>query len=83
MKFKKNKFQGNLKMKKNWINPQLIVLVRNRPEETFLIACKTDNTANAPPYWSGGGPIETDWGSYTSVAPPTYCEATCSAHSMS
>ena len=29
-------------MKKRWVKPQLVVLVRGKPEESVLIACKTE-----------------------------------------
>lgn len=32
--------ENSLKKKKKWEKPQLIVLVRNRPEEAVLLACK-------------------------------------------
>ena len=41
-------------MKKTWITPQLIELVRGAPEEAVLTACKT--TGNV------GGPQATDIG---------------------
>jgi hypothetical protein len=31
---------GSVKPKKKWEKPQLIVLVRSRPEEAVLLACK-------------------------------------------
>ena len=30
--------------KKSWIEPELIVLVRNKPEEAVLTGCKTSGT---------------------------------------
>jgi len=30
-----------IKKKKTWAKPQLIVLVRGKPEESVLLACKT------------------------------------------
>jgi hypothetical protein len=43
--------------KKTWVKPELIVLVRSRPEEAVLLACKgnalrTSNTAGRG--WCGG-----------------------------
>ena len=35
----------NLKMKKIWEKPKLIILVRGRPEESVLAGCKTTGTA--------------------------------------
>ena len=32
-----------MKKEKKWIQPKLIVLVRGRPEEGVLSACKTDS----------------------------------------
>jgi hypothetical protein len=32
-------------MKEPWERPELVVLVRGRPEESVLIACKTANRA--------------------------------------
>jgi hypothetical protein len=39
------------KEKKMWRKPELIVLVRNKPEEAVLTSCKTDG--------QGGGPQDT------------------------
>jgi hypothetical protein len=39
-------------MKKRWKKPQLIVLIRGRPEESVLFFCKL--------VWSGSGP--SGWG---------------------
>lgn len=36
-------------MKKEWMTPELIVLVRGRPEERVLDACK-DGSASGPAY---------------------------------
>ena len=33
---------------KTWQKPQLIVLVRNRPEEAILAACKSNSTGTDP-----------------------------------
>jgi hypothetical protein len=32
--------------KKAWVTPELIVLVRNNPEEAVLVACKWDIVGN-------------------------------------
>jgi len=42
------------KNKKKWLQPQLTVLVRRKPEEGILATCKVGPT--------GGGPNELDWG---------------------
>ncbi len=34
--------------KKNWIVPELIVLVRNKPEEAVLTSCKNYGSPPAP-----------------------------------
>jgi hypothetical protein len=41
-------------MQKTWEKPQLVILVRSRPEEAILQTCKNSNTA-------GGDPITTAW----------------------
>jgi hypothetical protein len=35
-------------MKQNWIKPQLTVLVRGRPEESVLDACKVPPPSSGP-----------------------------------
>lgn len=39
-------------MKKTWETPQLIILVRSKPEETLLQVCK-DGTPNGPTATNG------------------------------
>ncbi len=34
--------------KKPWTKPQLIVLVRGKPEESVLLACKSSNQSGGP-----------------------------------
>jgi hypothetical protein len=34
-------------MKRTWITPELIVLVRSNPEEAVLTACKTSTTTGS------------------------------------
>ena len=50
--------------KKEWSEPELIVLVRSKPEETVLTACKTASMAGA----------NSDFG-YCAIAPtgPAVC----------
>jgi hypothetical protein len=58
------------KKKPKWGKPKLIVLVRGKPEEGVLAACK---------YWSGAGP-RTDYGTCLGASwePPALCMAfTC------
>jgi len=43
--------------KKTWVKPELIVLVRSRPEEWVLLGCKGNNLAqsnSAGRAWCGG-----------------------------
>jgi len=45
--------------KKAWVTPELIVLVRSKPEEAVLVACKgSPYTPEAPPYYSYGYCLE-------------------------
>jgi hypothetical protein len=37
------------KVKKTWQKPELTVLVRNKPEEAVLVACKTEHTDGPRP----------------------------------
>ena len=46
-------------MKKTWIKPQLIVLVRGTAEEAVLIACKSGTTG---PALGGSSPSTSDTG---------------------
>ena len=39
---------GRSKMKKDWKKPELVVLVRSRPEESVLAHCKTGGIPGAP-----------------------------------
>lgn len=34
--------------KKIWKKPELVVLLRNRPEEDVLVQCKTERAGNTP-----------------------------------
>ncbi|MBM3131005.1 MAG: hypothetical protein FJ009_20555 [Chloroflexi bacterium] len=34
--------------KKEWVKPELLVLVRNKPEEAVLTACKGNMVASSP-----------------------------------
>jgi len=55
---------------KEWKTPELIVLVRSRPEEAVLVACKNDTV--------GGGYFALNtqcW--YSSHAPPDDCAFMC------
>ena len=40
--------------KKSWLEPELIVLVRNKPEEAVLGACKVDSSPGARATIAGG-----------------------------
>jgi hypothetical protein len=51
------------KVRKEWEKPQLIILVRGRPEEAVLTACKS----------SGAGP-GTDFAACTDIVVPPNCE---------
>ncbi len=47
--------------KKEWTEPELIVLVRNKPEEAVLLNCKIggkDSTGPSGAWWFCAGPIE-------------------------
>ena len=55
--------------KKKWQNPQLIVLVRGKPEEAVLTACKTTMLSDTPA--NGNAGCDADPG-----APP--CQPPCS-----
>ena len=33
--------RGKLERKRKWVKPKLIVLLRGKPEETVVLACKT------------------------------------------
>ena len=57
-------------MKKNWEKPQLLVLVRSRPEERILAGCKRDPSA-------GEGPLLNVNNCMQILVPP--CSAVCSA----
>ncbi len=39
---------GRGKMKKSWEKPELVVLVRSRPEESVLAFCKTGGASGSP-----------------------------------
>ena len=56
--------------KKEWEKPQLIVLVRSRPEEAVLFACKLEVNG------SGGADFNNDMCHSTN---PTVCPGPCSA----
>ena len=42
-------------MKKVWEKPKLVVLVRGKPEEVVLLACKTEPVAGVVPSGTWGG----------------------------
>ena len=42
-----------MEQKKEWVQPELIVLMRRKPEEGILLACKEG--------FEGSGPAATDW----------------------
>ena len=42
-----------MREKKEWLNPELIVLVRSKPEEAILTACKDNGLQGAGNYYSG------------------------------
>ena len=52
---------------KTWEKPKLIILVRGRPEERILAACKTMSGA-------GGSPQVIDW---QCDDPAEYCDIEC------
>ena len=37
--------------KKKWVQPELIVLVRSKPEESVLNGCKYWTESSGPDYW--------------------------------
>lgn len=39
-----SKRYGHVQMKKKWVKPELVILVRNKPEEALLLACKGDGS---------------------------------------
>jgi hypothetical protein len=41
----------NEREKKSWLEPELIVLVRNKPEEAVLGTCKNDTTDDGSHYF--------------------------------
>jgi hypothetical protein len=53
------------KAKKKWVQPELIVLVRRKPEERVLDGCKTGHAE---------GPENVDWGCVTYVDWCTGCD---------
>ena len=61
--------------KKAWIVPELVVLIRNKPEETVLVACKSGT-------WPGktGDPNTND---YTCIYNNPTCAPDCNAHADS
>ena len=69
-----------MKKKRKWVTPKLLILVRGRPEESVLMACKMG--------WGTVMPTgqETPAGSGCKWAPPfTWCGATvlCNVNSAS
>jgi hypothetical protein len=40
--------------KKAWVKPELVIMVRNKPEETILTACKRSGSNNPPGFIDGG-----------------------------
>lgn len=59
--------------KKEWVKPELLVLVRNNPEEAVLTACKQ---------WPQRGPSANDW-ACDQAYPPSCPHSGCSAMSSS
>jgi hypothetical protein len=57
-----------------WKTPQLVQLVRGRPEETLLVACKTSATT--------GSPSTYDVGCMMSDAPDRLCGPSASGISI-
>lgn len=51
-------------MKKPWQKPELVVLVRNRPDEAVLAACKTGSAPGGYLNYNGGCWYESDLACY-------------------
>jgi len=65
--------------KKEWVTPELIVLVRNKPEEFVLVACKS--SIGAP---GGPGGVATNcqlYGEVPGIPGWISCYSDCSDHS--
>ena len=60
--------RGDVEMKKQWERPQLIVLVRSKPEENVLAACKGN---------VGGSPEDEDRNCIRYPIGGEYCDAGC------
>ena len=61
------------KQKRTWQKPELVVLVRNRPEEGVLATCKSGSYAGSPgpDYW------------HVFCAVTEYCEQACESQAES
>jgi hypothetical protein len=48
-----------MKSRREWVKPELIVLVRSKPEEAVLDGCKVSTELEGPGYWHIGcyGPV--------------------------
>jgi len=42
--------EGGTVTKKTWATPQLVVLIKGKPEETLLCHCKKSTASNGPNY---------------------------------
>jgi len=62
--------------KKVWVEPELIVLVRGKPEEAVLVTCKTSG---------GGGPVPANNQCQTTdgLSCPTSCNEEASSYPLS
>jgi len=52
------------KKKKKWIQPELVVLVRRRPEEGILNGCKGYDQGGADDEYEGCWVVDTCWACY-------------------
>ena len=53
--------------KKLWIKPELTVLVRRKPEEGILQACKGYSQTGADNYFDGCWVVSTCWGCFSTA----------------
>lgn len=44
-----------MKEKESWIQPELIILLRGKPEEAVLLTCKVDHNTTGPLNINGTG----------------------------